>query len=119
MPVMTCSDMVAQCLAQQDSAWRHFVTHYLPFAAAVLDRHFPELSPRREELLRLALLEARAGEIRFFREYHGQSERESWAWPGRRLRRLLPRKSFWTGKSSQARSKGSAPWSEKWCGCPC
>ena len=73
---MTCSDMVEQCLAGQDAAWKHFVSQYLPFAAAVLDRHFPQLGPRREDLLRKTLLETRAEDARFFRDYRGQSERE-------------------------------------------
>ena len=76
MAVLTCSDMVAQCLEGQPSGWKQFVSGYLPFAVVVLDRHFPRLSARRDELLREVLLRVRDEEARFFRDYSGHSERE-------------------------------------------
>ncbi len=76
MPVLTCSDMVAQCLQGQPPAWKHFIAEYLPFAAAVLERHLPAPSVRRDELLRELLLAAQDPDARFFRDYSGQSERE-------------------------------------------
>ncbi|MBI3694253.1 MAG: hypothetical protein HY238_05370 [Acidobacteria bacterium] len=76
MAVLTCSDMVTQCLEGQPSGWKQFVSEYLPFAATVLDRHFPRLSARRDELLRELLLRVRDEDARFFRDYSGHSERE-------------------------------------------
>ncbi len=68
--------MVAGCLGGDPAAWRFFVVQYVPLAAALLARHFPALTGRREEILRQALLEARADDARFFRNYQGHSERE-------------------------------------------
>ena len=76
MAVLTCSDMVAQCLEGQPSGWKQFVSEYLPFAAAVLDRHFPRLAARRSELLREVLLRGRDENARFFRDYSGHNDRE-------------------------------------------
>jgi len=76
MPVFTCAEMVESCLAGQDDGWRHFLTQYLPFAAALIDRHYPELASRRESLLREVLLRARDQDTQFFRDYRGHSERE-------------------------------------------
>jgi hypothetical protein len=76
MAVFTCAEMVEACLANQDAGWKHFVTDYLPFAALLLDRHYPQLITSREDLLREVLLRARDEEREFFREYRGHSERE-------------------------------------------
>ena len=76
MPVLTCAEMVAQCLDQRETGWRHFIREYLPFASALLERHFPQLTPRREALLREVLLRAADQHAQFFRDYSGHSERE-------------------------------------------
>jgi hypothetical protein len=68
--------MVAQCLGGQESGWKHFITEYLPFAMAVLERHAPEAAARRQDLLGEVLLRARANDADFFRRYSGHSERE-------------------------------------------
>ena len=76
MPMLTCGEMVAGCLAGRDSAWKHFVTVYIPFAAALFDRHCLGPRLRKEEFLGEMLRQAREQDARFFREYQGQSERE-------------------------------------------
>ena len=76
MALLTCTDLVRQCLDPDASAWRHFITDYLPFAGLLLDRHYPQLAPLREALLREVLLRARDEQSRFFRDYRGRSERE-------------------------------------------
>lgn len=76
MPVFTCAEMVDACLAAQDAGWKHFITDYLPFAGLVLDRHYPQLIPRRESLLREVLLRSRDQDNQFFRDYRGRGERE-------------------------------------------
>ena len=68
--------MVAQCLEGQAAGWKHFIREYLPFAAAVLDRHFPQPPELRDATLREALLRARDQDDQFFRDYAGHSERE-------------------------------------------
>ena len=68
--------MVAQCLERQPSGWRQFVREYLPFAGALLERHFPQLASRHDELLRDLVLRAAGQDAQFFREYSGRSERE-------------------------------------------
>jgi hypothetical protein len=76
MPVFTCAEMVEACLAGQDTGWQHFITDCLPFAGLLLDRHYPELAPQRDNLLREVLLRSRDQDAQFFRDYHGHSERE-------------------------------------------
>lgn len=76
MAVITCAEMVAQCLEGQEAGWRHFIAAYLPFSAAVVDRRFPQLGERREATLREALRRAAAQEAQFLRDYAGHSERE-------------------------------------------
>ena len=76
MAVVTCSEVVAQCLSGQGSGWKHFVTDYLPFARAVLDYHYPELKESQEATLRAIVLNAQDQNAAFFRSYQGQSERE-------------------------------------------
>jgi len=75
MAVLTCAEMLEQCLAGRETAWRHFVSEYLPFASAVVERHCPDPA-RRSALLREAMLGTRDDQARFFRDYHGQGERE-------------------------------------------
>ena len=76
MAVFTCAEMVEACLAGQDSGWKHFLLEYLPFAALLVERHYPQLNLRRETVLREVLLRARDQEAQFFREYQGHGERE-------------------------------------------
>lgn len=77
MPVFTCAEMVDACLAgHETSGWRHFITDYLPFAGVLLGRHYPQLVPRRESLLREVLLRSRDQDNQFFRDYRGHGERE-------------------------------------------
>jgi hypothetical protein len=76
MGVFTCAELVEACLANQDAGWKRFVTDYLPFAGLLLERHYPQLVPRRETLLREVLLRARDQDHQFFRDYRGHSERE-------------------------------------------
>ncbi len=76
MPVFTCAEMVAACIAGEETGWRRFITDYLPFAGLLLERHYPGLAGRREGLLREVLLRARDQDLRFFRDYRGHSERE-------------------------------------------
>ena len=68
--------MVEACLAGRDAGWKHFITDYLPFAQALLERHYPRLASRREPLLREVLLRARDQDSQFLRDYNGHSERE-------------------------------------------
>lgn len=76
MAVSTCAEMVARCLDRDKSGWRQFAGDYLPFAGAVLDRHFPALASRRTELLGALLLRAADQDARFLRDYSGYSDRE-------------------------------------------
>ena len=76
MPLLTASEMVEACLSNHPSGWKHFVAAYLPFASLLLDRHYPQLAPRRESLLREVLLRSRDHDNLFFRDYRGHSERE-------------------------------------------
>ena len=76
MPALTSSDLAAQCLAGSDDAWRRFITRYMPFAAAILDRYRPDAGTNRREWLEKILASARGPDAGFFREYQGQSERE-------------------------------------------
>jgi hypothetical protein len=76
MAVSTCAEMVARCLERDQTAWRQFIGDHVPFAAAILDRYFPALASRREELCDALLARTAADECRFFRDYSGQSDRE-------------------------------------------
>ncbi len=76
MAVLTSSDMARQCQEEQPAGWRYFIKHYLPFAAALLDRHCPESAPKRDALLEQILQRSRRQDSQFFRDYRGQSERE-------------------------------------------
>ncbi len=76
MAVITCSDMARQCQDGHPAGWRHFVKYYLPFAAALVDRHCSESAPKRDALLEEVLQRSRGQNFHFFRNYQGQSERE-------------------------------------------
>jgi hypothetical protein len=76
MALLSGAELVRQCLDPDAPAWRHFITDYLPLAGLLLDRHYPQLAPRREALLREVLLRARDEQARFLRDYRGRSERE-------------------------------------------
>src|SRR6185503_11594215 len=76
MALLTSTELVRQCLDPDAAAWRHFITDYLPLAGVLVDRHYPQLAPRREALLREVLLRARDEQARFLRDYRGGSERE-------------------------------------------
>jgi hypothetical protein len=76
MAILTCAEMISQCLERREPAWRQFLRDHLQFAGAVFDRHFPEQTLQPDEVLRAFVRRTVEPDSGLFRDYSGQGERE-------------------------------------------